>query len=279
MPDLAARYQVAQRSIAGHDRKEARRRVAEKALWVAARRFQRTIFRALDYLPPGEISFADYGRAILASDEASHPRSGRQRDWLRSEFVRRKIVDEPEDLEVRTNYDEPAVASLNLADLVESDWTAYSFANEHRDLLGIPRAIPFLVHPRLTVEKLYYHRDGARTVKECLLKVSWTESEPSRLGGPFPRRRRIARGTTLAIDWETKKVRARLTSESSPRQRQDRDLHLRRLHDRGIIRLGTAAADSMERLRRKSIYGQIRGGVLMLKGLARTLHITNEEEV
>ena len=37
-----------------------------KALALSAQQLARMIFRALDYLPPGEISFADYGRAILA---------------------------------------------------------------------------------------------------------------------------------------------------------------------------------------------------------------------
>ena len=47
--------------------------VSGKALAISADHFKRMILRALDYLPPGEISFADYGRAIIAADQASHP--------------------------------------------------------------------------------------------------------------------------------------------------------------------------------------------------------------
>lgn len=58
------------------------------ALAVAAERFKRMIFRALDYLPPGEITFGDYGRAIVAADAASHPDDDDERQALRDEFVR-----------------------------------------------------------------------------------------------------------------------------------------------------------------------------------------------
>ena len=65
--------------------------VSGRALFIGASRFQRMVFRALDYLPPGEISFADYGRAIIASDQASHPEAEKERDWIRDEFATRQI--------------------------------------------------------------------------------------------------------------------------------------------------------------------------------------------
>jgi len=47
-----------------------------KALYVGAERFKRMVFRALDYLPPGEISFAD--KALL-DEEFAQPPSRRPR--------------------------------------------------------------------------------------------------------------------------------------------------------------------------------------------------------
>jgi hypothetical protein len=178
--------------------------VSGKALGVAADHFKRMIFRALDYLPPGEVSFADYGRAIVAADQASHPDDANERNALTKEFVRRGIVPDESALHVQTNYDEPAVAALDLATLVESDWAAYEFANMNRALLGIPDRIHFWVRPRLDTTKTYYRRGASGkseqvSIRECIFKVSWDHQEPSNAGAALPKFRQITVGTTLAI--------------------------------------------------------------------------------
>ena len=178
-----------------------------KALFVGAERFKRMIFRALDYLPPGEISFADYGRAIIASDQASHPTRGDARGWMRKEFVRRCMAKDLESLEVEEPFDDPAVQALDLPTFVDSDWAAYDFANRNRELLRIPPDIPFRVRPRLDTSKTYYLGRGKKeAIRECLFKVSWDELEPNPDNSWFPEKRQITVGTTLAIDWETKQV-------------------------------------------------------------------------
>ena len=107
------------------------------ALAVAARLFRRMVLRGLDYLPPGEVTFADLGRAILAADEASpgDPRWGQR---LRTTFVERGIVADEADLAVETNVFHPAVDAASLQGLVDSEWVSYKFADANRDLLGIP---------------------------------------------------------------------------------------------------------------------------------------------
>ena len=103
------------------------------ALFVATEHFKRLVIRSLDYLPPGEVSFADYGRAIIASDQASYPNRSEGRDTLVEQFVNRNIVFDAAELDVRTDYVEEAVSILNLAALKESDWAAYDFAHTQRN--------------------------------------------------------------------------------------------------------------------------------------------------
>ncbi|GAB4533780.1 MAG: hypothetical protein Kow0063_16220 [Anaerolineae bacterium] len=253
-----------------------------KALWLGGERFKRMILRALDYLPPGEVSFADYGRAILAADQASHPDDDREREWIIDEFVRRGMAPDRQALEVETNFPHAALQEVDLDTLVESDWAAYDFANRNRDLLGIPQGVPFQVEPRLDVSKDYYRRGGQVEMRECLFKVWWDQSEPNPPGSFFPRRRAISVGTTLAIDWDTRRVRARLTSDHSARpqeqdeQQADRDAMLHRLADAGLLGLGSLALGPDGRPLRSVVGGQVADGLMRVRGAARMLHIIGE---
>jgi hypothetical protein len=278
-PESEATFQ-ARRKLAGPDKTTTKSAAAMRALWIAAQRFKRTVLRALDYLPPGEATFADYGRAIIASDQASHPDSGQQREWLKAEFVKRGIVGAKKDLEVKTNYRHPAVAALDLEELVKSDWLAYEFANRARSLLAIPPSIPFKVEPRLDVTKTYYHRArSVQSVRECLFKVSWTETEPNAAGSAGMPRRQLRRGTTLAIDWATRNVRAVVTTGSRTAaartsERRARDGMLRRLTAGEELRIGPEAYGPDGKLLRGSVPAEIVGDTLEVRGVARTLHVT-----
>jgi hypothetical protein len=180
-----------------------------KALAIAVEHFKRMIFRALDYLPPAEVSFADYGRAIIAADQASHPDDKEEREFICQEFFERGIVTSPQAMAVETDYEHPAVKELDLEVIVRDDAAAYGFAERNRDLLRIPAGVALNVEPRLDVTKLYYHQGGKERVRECLFKVWWRQSDPNSPQGKHP----IRVGTTLAIDWRTRRVRAVLTSD------------------------------------------------------------------
>jgi len=221
----------------GGDDPAARQRAAGKALYQAAQRFKRMILRALDFLPPGEISFADYGRAVIASDQASYPGLNRERTWICDEFVRRRMVPDRAALEVETNLEHPALRDADLEALLHDDWAAYDFANRQRALLRIPEDVPFQVRPRLDVTKLYYQGGGRRAyTRELLFKVAWEQPDPP--GRPT---RLITVGTTLVVDWRSKRIRACLTSDRGAEQQADRDLLVKHLAGEGLIRLDEQA--------------------------------------
>ena len=248
-----------------------------KALFVAAERLKRTVLRGLDYLPPGDATFADFARAVMAADEASHPESSRQRRWLAEEFLRRGIVTSAAELDVETNFAASAVAGLDLDALVTSDYVAYTFANEHRAFLGIPDSITFEVQPRLDVTKLYWHRDGKREVRECLFKVSWTEVEDNPGGRGLPGRRRYLAGTTLAIEWSPeRRVRALLHSSRTAGHRADTNRLIARLVDEDMLRVGDLALGATGQPMRGVINGDVLDGILKIRGAGRMLHVTQE---
>ena len=196
--------------------------VSGRALFGASEQFKRMILRGLDYLPPGEVTFADYGRAILAADQASFV-DDTWRRWLRENFVSRGIVRKESDLDVETNVPNRAIRDVDLQGLVDSEWVAYTFAEKNRKLLGIPRDAQFEVLPRIVVSKRFEQSgesleraaaanedtasdagpDAAvRPLKELIFKVRWSQTEPNPrdLGGAP--KRRIQTGVTLVIDWD-----------------------------------------------------------------------------
>ena len=256
--------------------------VSGKALAIAASQFKRMIFRALDYLPPAEASFADYARAIIAADQASHPEDEDERRFIREEFVQRGIVSAPEALEVETDFEHAAVKKLDLDALVRSDEAAEAFVTRNRDLLHIPGGIPLHVEPRLDVTKLYYHRAGQkRRVRECLLKVWWMQPERNALGRSWPEEREISVGTTLAIDWTTRRVRAVLTSDRRSRpeeaeaQRAGRDAILRRLVARNVLRPVTPTPGEDATRHGGDIQADVSTGVLRVRSMARMLDVVS----
>lgn len=260
----------------------------DTAIWAAAERFKRMIFRALDYLPPGEVSFADYGRAIIASDQASHPDEKQQRQWICEEFVKRHMVSSEDALKVETNFAARELANIDLQTLADSDWAAYEFANNNRKFLGIPEGIHFRVRPRLDANKRYVRGvEQQDYVRELIFKVSWDYKEPNHLGQFFPEERQITVGTTLAIDWQTKRVRAIVTSDFSERpsaskkqrkldrqqQKADRDLMLERLIDGGVLQLADQAGGPDGKQLASVVTAETMDNLMRIRGAARMLHI------
>ena len=244
-----------------------------EALFRAAERFKRMILRGLDYLPSGEIAFIDYARAMLAADEASHPRDER-RASLREELLSRGIGRTADDLDVETNVEHPAVAAIDLQGLADSDWVAYTFADKNRDLFEMPADAQFEVLPRVVVSKDYYIGPRPTKVKELLFKVRWSvvEDNPRELGGVT--KRRIQTGATLVIDWEKKVIRACMKPFDLPGRRRARDTMLRRMMERGLVQVTTP--DDPVALRGTigtGVSAVATNGILRVRNTAQLLHL------
>lgn len=240
-----------------------------KALAEAGEKFKRMTFRALDYLPPGEISFADYGRAFIAADIASNPAASWERGFIKEEFQRRGIVTSASELDPPPlSFALPKDLDLDL--LVRSDWAAYQFAEAHRTELEIPPQVAFEVRPRLDVTKTTYRADGKAVTRQCIFKVSWREAQIVQLTGGFADELSVSYGTTLVIDWASVSTLALLST--SPRHssqqatstrvnNQMRAEYLERCITAGLLQIGGAEA-------------QVQDRTLRVRGLGQLLHMT-----
>src|SRR2546427_2158052 len=255
--------------------------VSGKALAVAAEQFKRMTFRALDYLPPGEVSFADYARAIIAADQASHPDDEDVCQQIRTEFVKRGIVQSTTELEVGRDFSalDQKVRDEDLDTLAHADYAAYRFVEANRQALGVPAGIPFDVRPRLVATKVYRHHEGEKEVTELILKVAWSSEILSGLEQPLPTNLEVTVGSTLAIDWSTKRVRALLTAMYDDRQREAAKGLLRRIVDDGLLRIGEQAKGPDGHLIRSYVFGESTRDVMRLRGTANSFFILRRDDL
>lgn len=248
-----------------------------KALGTAAGRFERFVFRALDYLPPGDATFADFVRAVLAADLAAYRDPGHDpyRKVLRDEAVRRRIVASDDELDVEVMVPAPAIGdpSVSYDSLLHSDWYAHEFVNSNRDVFGVPDDVPFTLRPRLNVTREYGRSAEDDVVHELIIKVSWDAEEPNSLGSAFPGERDVTVGTTMVIDRDQRCIRARLMTDRSPRHVEERSAFLQRLVDEELLVAGPGTAPDGRHLR-GTIGAQVRGHRMKVEGTARTLHVT-----
>jgi hypothetical protein len=209
---------------------------ANKALGTAQVIFRRFLLRGIDYLPPGELSFADVGRATLAADRAARPDPSSVRDNFAAQFVKRLVVATAEELDSE-QPDALAVPPDQIAALHDSDWAAYQYATQHRDVLGIPDGLAFTVLRRVDSTKVIGRRDEqgvAPVQRELILKVAWNDTEEA--AGSPGRMRVVPTGATVALEWDTGRCLALLRSDvSGAAHRQDRDRLLRQLEDEGVL--------------------------------------------
>lgn len=260
--------------------------IAGKAIGIARERFRRMLLRALDYVPIGDASFADYARAIIASDQVAYPDHPEESECIRDEFVRRKIVSNRSQLDVEVDEDawKKALKGITVDNLRDSEWIAYQFAEKNRPLLSIPPDASYKIEPRLDVTKSYPHLREDTLTRELIFKVSWTQVEPNPVGSQFPSNRRIKVGTTLSIERDPEngnapKVRVMLTSgqnrfkSEAEQQRASRDVFLTNLVKRGYLVPEEEAIGPDGKMLRTVIGAENINGSMRVRNMARMLHI------
>ena len=258
---LVEHYDRRWRVLSGSDAREFSK--SGGALWQASQAMKRFALRGLDYLPPGEISFADYGRAVIAADAVSNPDD----PWFRDRFAEilgDRLGVAPASLAFVPPQPDVLVEPSDLAALVVSDWHAYQLVDAHREAFHVPPEVPFRVEPRLEVTKTTYRSSGEATYSELLVKVSWEELEEG------THRRWVRFGTTVPIGTDGRLL-ATVTSNpevTGESQSAGRERFVQQLIDDGFIDPGGGS--------RRGATGQIdamveRGG-LRLHGTGRCLH-------
>lgn len=282
--------------------------VSRSALYdYAAERFKQMIFRALDYLPPGDVSFVDYGRALIAADSVGYfgeERTQNIRDWLKEEFFERGIINDKDALDVNTFFKDDALDGFDVASLCRSDWMAYQFANssEGRRLLCIPPDIPFeVLSPRLEVRKKsigkppLYNPDNVKEVHECIFKIAWDPIENNPIGWGIPEKRRFRVGTTLSLRWEDGTVLVLLSSAppdatntdkrySNQKQRsliaeefekksQNRTNFVKFLLDEGVLKFNQHSLSPDGTPLLSCVQGEDLNGIMRIRGSGKMLHI------
>lgn len=258
-----------------------------KALYKAASFVRRMLFRGLDYLPPGDASFADLGRAMVAADAAGFPdpKDERLRQALRKEFKKRGVIAEESELDAMATLSPDPFADIDIDALVASDWVAYQFVDKNAAAFCLPKDASFEVRPRLETEKSYYRQGKNEVEREIILKVSWTEAEDYRNRRGLPSQRRLRRGTTFVIDPGAKRIKLRLSS--TPRARpngaeaevalaRSRDLFIDTLVEEGVL-APVEGADAHAVRRLGLVPAEAVAGALRIRGLGRTLHLRTPE--
>jgi hypothetical protein len=249
--------------------------VANRSLAHASIIFRRLLLRGIDYLPPGELTFADFGRAVVAADNATDPdgtHEGRTkvRQRLAERFVKRGVIAETTYLGIVAPQ-ELNIAPDDLADIRDSDWAAYAYVEKHRAAFGIAPGVSFKVLPRLDATKEI--GSGGAAQRELILKVAWDSVEVNKVKAIPAPKRRVRTGATLAVRWEDGRVLALVGSEvMRAEQREERDRFLTRLLSDARVEI-VDEADAAPARPSSRIEVRIMRDVARISGTERLLHI------
>jgi hypothetical protein len=242
-----------------------------RALAEAVTRFQRLVFGAVDYLPPGEASFSEYGRALSTEVKDSFVTWGAESHWLAQELKRRRVITANDEIQKNEPERLSAARTLDVDRLIRSDTEAHQFVSRHRTLFNIPPRVPIIVHPRYLTHKTSgwgKEWDGTAMSSEVLLKVSWEKVEEDSFDRKFPTARSVTCGSTVILNYQG--YACHLLSTDVEAQKPERDRMVRSLLEAGLLR--PSAEPSGSDVLKTPIRIDVRKGVMKIRGAGRLLH-------
>jgi hypothetical protein len=141
----------------------------KEALMLAVNRFRRVAFQPLDYLPPADVQFDDYIRAVLRADEIVDPedKDGYRKAMIKA-FKNRGFNLDKKDDPLRLGF-----YAYNIDRIARSRTDAYHFLNENRRQLCIPLDQDISVVDLYQTDKTVM--GGARLPREIVIQYLWQE--------------------------------------------------------------------------------------------------------
>jgi hypothetical protein len=143
---------------------------AMQAFSFAVNRFRRAALQPLDYLPPVDVQFSDYARAVLQADrQVDLADEDGYRDMMRECFGKRGIACPAEEEE----QDRPGFYAYDIERLSRSRTDAYHFLNENRRQLCIPPGQDIAVVDLYQTDKTVL--GIGKLPREVVLQYAWRE--------------------------------------------------------------------------------------------------------
>jgi hypothetical protein len=177
-----------------------------QALAYAVARMQVIAIQALDLLPPVEVTFNDYARAILRNLAIADPTDPNDyREMIANIFIKREILTKAEKVELleRTPlYDRmPGDISHDAERLGSSRAEAYRYLDDNRNRLLIPDHVDIIVDEVFTAEKMVGM--GLFQPRQIILQYLWREElllEGRRFGAFNGKTTSLLCGGTMVFD-------------------------------------------------------------------------------
>jgi hypothetical protein len=154
------------------------KQTVKEAFWNTVQRMQNMAIQPLDLLPPVDVTFADYARAVLRAEEIVNPTDPDDyRDLMLDVFIARGIL--PRSLRAEMNARRHVFERLDLDvfhdidGIATSRADAYRFLDDNRRKLLIPRNADVIVSDVCTAQKLT--REARRQPRQALVQYVWRE--------------------------------------------------------------------------------------------------------